>query len=83
MTPTCYGGQVAELVPSQILWINVPAISWLHWHPVSISQTQAENPRDANSPGTVIVCFKAYGAWTKVNLNSLDIAWNVMFVDVC
>ena len=58
--------QVSELVPSQILWINIPAIDSLHWHPVSIAHTQPDDPRDPTSSGMVTVHFKAYGAWTKV-----------------
>ena len=60
--------QAAELVPSQILWINVPSLSKLHWHPVSIAHVDLDDPKDQSSDGSVTVHFKAYGAWTKVLL---------------
>ena len=58
--------QAAELVPSQILWINIPSLSQLHWHPVSIAHVHLDDPQDPASDGSVTVHFKAYGAWTKV-----------------
>lgn len=58
--------QAAELVPSQILWINIPSLSKLHWHPVSIAHVDLDDPKDQSSNGSVTVHFKAYGAWTKV-----------------
>lgn len=58
--------QAAELVPSQSLWIKIPSLSQLHWHPVSIAHVDLDDPQDPTSNGSVTVHFKAYGAWTKV-----------------
>ena len=60
--------QAAELVPSQILWINVPCLSKLHWHPASIAHVDLDDPKDQSSEGSVTVHFKAYGAWTQVHI---------------
>lgn len=60
--------QAAELVPSQILWINIPSLSKLHWHPASIAHVDLDDPGNQSSDGSVTVHFKAYGAWTKVSV---------------
>ena len=57
---------VADLLPSQIMWINVPSISILHWHPVSVAHVQLDDSTSPQGTGTVTVHYKAYGAWTKV-----------------
>ena len=67
--------QAAELVPSQILWINIPSLSKLHWHPVNIAHVDLDDPKDQSSDGLVTVHFKAYGAWTKVLLFFLSLVW--------
>ena len=51
-------------MPSQIMWINIPSISMLHWHPVSVADVSLDSSQVA-STGPVTVHFKAYGAWTK------------------
>ena len=71
--------QAAELVPSQILWINIPSISQLHWHPVSIAHVDLDDPKDQGSDGTVTVHFKAYGAWTKVKESALRSFYPAVF----
>ncbi|KAL3136132.1 hypothetical protein ABBQ32_007152 [Trebouxia sp. C0010 RCD-2024] len=62
----------AELVPSQILWINIPSLSQLHWHPVSIAHVDLDDPQNPASDGSVTVHFKAYGAWTKGLIGKLS-----------
>ena len=64
--------QAAELVPSQILWMNIPSLSQLHWHPVSIAHVDLDEPRSPDSDGLVTVVFKAYGEWTKVQIYNLQ-----------
>ena len=56
--------QVADILPSQIMWINIPSISMLHWHPVSVADVALDT--SSGSSGTITVHFKAYGSWTKV-----------------
>lgn len=63
--------QATELVPSQILWIYIPSLSQLHWHPVSIAHVDLDDPKDPASDGLVTVHFKAYGLWTKVYKSAL------------
>ena len=65
-TLTFRWSHVADLLPSQIMWINIPSISILHWHPVSVAHVQLDDGHDADSTGTVTVHYKAYGPWTKV-----------------
>lgn len=65
-TLTFRWSHVAEVLPSQIMWVNVPSVSVLHWHPVSVAHVQLDDTTEPNSAGTVTVHFKAYGAWTKV-----------------
>lgn len=48
------------------MWINVPSISILHWHPVSVAHVQLDDAHDSEGTGTITVHYKAYGAWTKV-----------------
>ena len=67
-TLTFRWSHVADVLPSQIMWVNVPSISILHWHPVSVAHVQLDDVHDPDSAGTVTVHYKAYGAWTKVGL---------------
>ena len=65
-TLTFRWSHVADVLPSQIMWVNVPSVSVLHWHPVSVAHVQLDDATQPDSAGTVTVHFKAYGAWTKV-----------------
>lgn len=66
-TLTFRWSRVADVMPSQIMWVNIPSVSILHWRPVSVAQVQLDDVSDPNSSGTVTVHYKAYGAWTKVS----------------
>lgn len=67
-TLTFRWSHVADVLPSQIMWINIPSISILHWHPVSVAHVQLDDVHDSESTGTVTVHYKAYGMWTKVRV---------------
>ncbi|KAL3151709.1 hypothetical protein ABBQ38_012690 [Trebouxia sp. C0009 RCD-2024] len=71
-TLTFRWSHVAEVLPSQIMWVNVPSVSVLHWHPVSVAHVQLDDTTEPNSAGTVTVHFKAYGAWTKALVKELQ-----------
>ena len=67
-TLTFRWSHVAQVLPSQIMWVNIPSISILHWRPVSVAHVQLDDVSDPDSTGTVTVHYKAYGAWTKVKI---------------
>ena len=67
-TLTFRWSHVADVLPSQIMWINISSISILHWHPVSVAHVQLVDVHDSESTGTVTVHYKAYGTWTKVRM---------------
>lgn len=77
-TLTFRWSHVADVLPSQIMWINVPSISILHWHPVSVAHVQLDEGHNTDSTGTVTVHYKAYGAWTKVRLHQTNITRNCL-----
>ena len=66
-TLTFRWSHVADVLPSQIMWINIPSISILHWHPVSVAHVQLDDAADSDGSGTITVHYKAYGTWTKVH----------------
>ena len=65
-TITFRWSHVASVLPSQIMWVNIPSISILHWRPVSVAHVQLDDVSNPDSTGTVTVHYKAYGGWTKV-----------------
>ena len=67
-TLTFRWSHVAGVLPSQIMWVNIPSISILHWRPVSVAHVQLDDVSNPDSTGTVTVHYKAYGAWTKVRI---------------
>ena len=42
---------VTDILPSQIMWINIPSISILHWHPVSVAHVQLDDSRNPEALG--------------------------------
>ena len=52
---------VAEVLPAQIIWINVPSISILHWHPVSVAHVQLDDSSDPRGTGTIQVHSRRTG----------------------
>ncbi|DBA82863.1 TPA: hypothetical protein ACH3X1_006657 [Trebouxia sp. C0004] len=71
-TLTFRWSHVASVLPSQIMWVNIPSISILHWRPVSVAHVQLDDISDPDSTGTVTVHYKAYGAWTKALVKELQ-----------
>ncbi|KAL0040033.1 hypothetical protein WJX79_003372 [Trebouxia sp. C0005] len=71
-TLTFRWSHVTHVLPSQIMWINVPSISILHWHPVSVAHVQLDDAHDSEGTGTITVHYKAYGAWTKALVKELQ-----------
>ena len=66
--------QAADVRPTQFIFINMPSVSRFDWHPISVSDAL---PSSDGVGQDVTLHLKAYGSWTKVNLDlfsSLDAA---------
>lgn len=61
--------QVASLLPTQLIWINLPEVSQLEWHPATVANVQRFDKSGGNSSGLVVVHMKPFGKWTQVCLD--------------
>lgn len=56
--------QAARVKSSQFLFLNVPAVSWFDWHPISIASV---TPAADGQCQDVVLHLKALGAWSRVS----------------